>query len=513
MRRLRSSQLAVIALFSWPAAYGKNELKISPASLPDWTIRSYYSQALSANGCAEPCLWSSEGTLPSGLSLSILTGAISGSPGATGTFQFNVSVIDSKLATGSQAYSLVIHDAPRITTAALPAGIPGTAYSQVVAVSNGTPPDHFSVTAGSLPPGLSLDASAGTIQGTPGGVGSFAFTITVSDAAGAAASQAYNIIIDAGSRLAVNTPSPLPAGIVGAAYSQTLSAAGGRPPYSWSVNGGALPEGLTLNSTTGLISGSPSRPGSFIFNAHITDSALTTADKSYSMTISPVSAIPVVSVSGLAGTTNSGLQLPFDVTISAPYSKAITGQVTLSVQPSPAPGQDDPSIQFSSGGRALNFTIAAGSTHATFPANPIALQTGTIAGIINLSVSSDLPGGTASMSIVIPRAGPVLRSATIVPSGSGFQVQVAGFSNSRDLTAATFHFTAKSGQVLKTSDLTVNLASLASQWYAGSASRPFGGQFLLVVPFTVEQGAVSSLSSLQIQLQNSQSSSTMSANF
>src|SRR5690348_5508971 len=108
MRRLRSSQLAVIALFSWPAAYGKNELKISPASLADWTIRSFYSQALSANGCAEPCLWSSEGTLPSGLALSILTGAITGSPGATGTFQFNVSVIDSKLATGSQAYSLVI---------------------------------------------------------------------------------------------------------------------------------------------------------------------------------------------------------------------------------------------------------------------------------------------------------------------------------------------------------------------------------------------------------------------
>jgi hypothetical protein len=60
---------------------------------------------------------------------------------------------------------------------------------------------------------------------------------------------------------------------------------------------------------------------------------------------------------------------------------------------------------------------------------------------------------------------------------------------------------------LQTSDLSVNLAPQASQWYSGSTSTQFGGQFLVSVPFTLQQGAQSGLSTVSVQLQNGQSTS------
>ena len=204
----------------------------------------------------------------------------------------------------------------------------------------------------------------------------------------------------------------------------------------------------------------------------------------------------------------------FDVTLSAPYARAVTGQVTLMFQPSGPAGRDDPSIQFSTGGRTLSFTVAAGNTHATFPASTVAFQTGTVGGTITLTVSSDLPGGTPSSSATVAPTAPGIQSMTVVTNSTGFQVQIAGFSNSRDLTAASFHFTAASGQTLQTSDLTVDLSSLASQWYSGTSSSQFGGAFLLVVPFIVQQGASSGLASVSVQLRNTQgTSSAGSASF
>jgi hypothetical protein len=92
-------------------------------------------------------------------------------------------------------------------------------------------------------------------------------------------------------------------------------------------------------------------------------------------------------------------------------------------------------------------------------------------------------------------------------SGSGFQVQVIGFSNTRELTTATFHFTAASGQTVQTADLLVSLSGAASQWFAAGTSAQFGGQVLIVTPFTVQQGSESGLTSVTVSLQNSQGGS------
>jgi YVTN family beta-propeller protein len=89
--------------------------------------------------------------------------------------------------------------------------------------------------------------------------------------------------------LTITTSSPLPAGTVGASYSQTFAASGGTPPYSgWVVTAGALPAGLTLNAGTGTLSGPPTVAGASSFTVQVTDSATATASKAFTLTIAPI---------------------------------------------------------------------------------------------------------------------------------------------------------------------------------------------------------------------------------
>jgi hypothetical protein len=99
--------------------------------------------------------------------------------------------------------------------------------------------------------------------------------------------------------------SSLPQATVGVAYSATLEASGGTPPYSWSITSGSLPGGLKLDATTGVISGTPAAPGTSDFTVTVTDSFRETASAARSIT--SVLAVPVVSkVSPSTGFTAGG---------------------------------------------------------------------------------------------------------------------------------------------------------------------------------------------------------------
>lgn len=158
----------------------------------------------------------------------------------------------------------------------LKSGISGTAYSETISAQGGTGSGYtYSVTAGALPTGTSLNSSTGVISGTPSAAGSYSFTIKVVDSAGSFGSQVFLISISAPSYTLEEYGQVLHDAVVGTAYSETLSVTGGTGPYTWSLASGSLPTGLSLSSS-GVISGTPSAAGTFTFAVTVTDSGSVT---------------------------------------------------------------------------------------------------------------------------------------------------------------------------------------------------------------------------------------------
>lgn len=155
-----------------------------------------------------------------------------------------------------------------VLPAALPAPQVGTAYSQMLSANGGIAPYNYTLAAGSLPPGLTL--SGATISGTPRQAGSYSFSIIVTDNVGTAGTKSYTLNIPNPSPgIAVAAP---PTAYLNSPYSQTLSSSGALAPYTFALNSGALPAGMTLGSN-GTLSGMPSLPGTFNFAVLVTDSS------------------------------------------------------------------------------------------------------------------------------------------------------------------------------------------------------------------------------------------------
>jgi hypothetical protein len=85
--------------------------------------------------------------------------------------------------------------------------------------------------------------------------------------------------------LAITSPNPLPSATINLAYSLTLTASGGTPPYQWAAGGQGLPTGLSLAATTGTISGTPTTIGSYTFPIQVTGSAKHSATEKFTLTV------------------------------------------------------------------------------------------------------------------------------------------------------------------------------------------------------------------------------------
>ncbi len=270
-------------------------ITVNPATLPNGVVGTPYSQTVSAVGGTGPYTFTvSSGALPNGLTLNATTGVISGTPTAAGTFNFTITATDSNGCPGSRPYSITMAGAPgcpviTVNPATLPPGIIGTPYSQTVSATGGTPPYTFTVSSGALPPGLTLNATTGVISGTPTTAGQFNFTITATDANSCPGSRPYSIVIPVvpGCPFITVNPATLPPAALGIFYSQTITASGGTPPYTFTVSSGALPPGLTLSPTgddaTAVISGTPTMVGLFTFTITATDANGCPGSRTYSL--------------------------------------------------------------------------------------------------------------------------------------------------------------------------------------------------------------------------------------
>ncbi|GEP45558.1 putative Ig domain-containing protein [Brevifollis gellanilyticus] len=231
-------------------------ITITPTSLTNGLAGTAYSRTMGASGGTAPYTWSlTSGTLPSGLSLST-AGVLSGTPTAGNGAGTSITFRATDVYGCQQTITLGLQICPvvLVSPASLTAGVVSAPYSQTVTSTGGVAPYVYAVSIGSLPPGLTLDPSTGVISGTPSSAISANFTISTTDANGCAGSRAYTLAVSCPA--ITISPATLPAGLVGASYSQTVTASGGTAPYVWNVSAGTLPAGLSL-STGGVLSGTP----------------------------------------------------------------------------------------------------------------------------------------------------------------------------------------------------------------------------------------------------------------
>ena len=177
----------------------------------------------------------------------------------------------------------------------LPTGTVGTPYAAFLTPTGGTPPYTLTVASGGLPPGLNLASASGMVTGTPTAAGTFGFVLHAADSA----SPQRCIDVPLSITIAPAPPPPpplrilahsLPHGRIGSPYAAQLTVQGGTGPLLWLVTKGSLPDGLTLDPLTGVISGTPTDPGEADFTVWLGDfgpSVPQTATRDLSIDIRP----------------------------------------------------------------------------------------------------------------------------------------------------------------------------------------------------------------------------------
>jgi hypothetical protein len=256
---------------------------ITSDALPDGEVGAAYDATPSATGGSGSYTWTvTDGSLPDGLVLDPSTGEVSGTPTGAGTSSFTLVATDLGGQQATQSESVTVVAAPSITSDALPGGEVGVAYDATPSVTDGSGSLTWTVADGTLPDGLVLDPSTGEVSGTPTGAGTSSFTLVATDGNGQPASQSESIVI-------VGAPSfgatGLPDGEVGVAYDATPTVTGGSGSLVWTVDDGALPDGLVLDPSTGEVTGTPTGAASYAFTLGATDAGGLEATQSESVTI------------------------------------------------------------------------------------------------------------------------------------------------------------------------------------------------------------------------------------
>lgn len=220
-------------------------------------------EVLTATGAPAPVYAIVDGALPAGITLDAATGALIGTPTEAGPYAFTIAASNGVGAPAELDVTGVVNAAPTWRDVALATPRVGVAYSDGIA-ADGTPAPGYSVTAGTLPPGLALNPLTGALTGTPTEYGTFTFTVTADNGVGTAAAQEFTLEV-VQSPTTVRTPA-LPALRTGTAFSVDLSSAvSSSPAPTYRVTAGELPAGVTLDPVTGRLSGTPTAAGRYAF--------------------------------------------------------------------------------------------------------------------------------------------------------------------------------------------------------------------------------------------------------
>lgn len=325
------------------------KLQITTTELPAAIEGASYNHALTATGGQAQKTWSGSPSSDRGVALSsagVLSGTV-GTPPATNPRPFTFTVTSGSQ-TATKTLDLLFIARLSLPAAAPPTAVSGQSYTFKVPVSGGLASKTFSLTAGSLPPGLSLNASSGDITGTPTLAGSYAFTIKVASGTGSAAqetSRDYSlVVIDP----LVITTSSLPDGEVGTPYSTFLGFSGGNGAWGWGAS--VLPPGLRLDPQSGELSGTPTRFGTYSLDVSITRGDQTTR-RTFTLVIIGQLAITTTSLP------EAGRGMPYSFDLASDGAENVTWALSSGALPQ--------GLTLSAAGR-LSGTPALAATTGTF---------------------------------------------------------------------------------------------------------------------------------------------------
>jgi large repetitive protein len=244
---------------------------------PGETGKPYSYQLKGREGCTPGVRFTATGTLPPGISLSS-GGLVSGTPTQAGSWETWISMQDIPSWEGGLPWCADSKSTERIfrftivqglqilqRQSTLTAGQLNTPYSLQLTASGATNPS-WSVSSGALPPGITLSPT-GLLAGTPTGTGDFTFKITAAEGS-RSDSQTYTVSVVEPLKISPAVPKSAEVGI---AFTYTPATTGGRPGYTFSLDG-ALPAGFAFDATTGAITGKPTIPGRYAFKLIVTDS-------------------------------------------------------------------------------------------------------------------------------------------------------------------------------------------------------------------------------------------------
>jgi hypothetical protein len=253
-----------------------------------------FTNTLTASGGTPPYAWQvAGGALPAGIALNPNTGALIGAPTGAGTFSATVQVTDSRSQTSQKVLSFSVGLPPiEIVTSSIQSAVREVSFNQQLTAAGGRAPYTWTVSTGTLPGGLSLGATSGTISGVPHASGNFSFTVTATDADSQTASKSFSIAVAAPPLLVANVPALET--MMGLSFNYQLNASGGTAPYTWTAAAGALPPGLNLNASSGLLSGAPTAAGVFTFSIGVRDSGSASATTTLQIKVIDPATIPAI---------------------------------------------------------------------------------------------------------------------------------------------------------------------------------------------------------------------------
>jgi hypothetical protein len=185
-----------------------------------------------------------------------------------------------------------------------------------------------------------------------------------------------------------------------------------------------------------------------------------------------------------------GSQITLNFKLTSAYPVDVTATFTVAFKP--ATGlPDDPSVQFAGGGRTFTADIPAGATSLA----PIEIQSGTVAGTLTVSTKLEAGGTDITPAVVKPLiiqaglAAPGIVSVNFSGNGNMLTVTVRGFSNTREITGAKFHFKPVGGASIKTQDVTIDTQALYASWYSSEASLQYGSTCTYTQVFNLSSDA------------------------